>query len=95
MENTTTLKNMIQDFAPKEIKLIILEYLKEDIMLQEIKTIVYDDLCYADCQGNYDPPLRLCRGCQNIVNKIKELNNLRISIGKNIYREEELWRRDE
>jgi len=93
MQSTMPLKNMIPDLIQKEIKLIILEYLKEDIMVQEIKTLVENDLCYGGCQTTYDPPLPLCRDCQNIENKIKELNVLRLSIGKDYYNEEELWRR--
>ena len=93
MQSTMQLKNMIPDLIPKEIKLIILEYLKEDIMVQEIKTLVKNDLCYGDCQTTYDPPLPLCRDCKNIENKIKELNVLRLSIGKNYYSEEKIWRR--
>jgi len=92
MQSNVSLKNMIPDLIPKEINLIILEYLKEDVMIEEIKTLVKDDLCYGDCQTTYDPPLPLCRDCQNIVDKIKELNNLRISIGKYYYSEEKLWK---
>ena len=87
MQSSMLLENMIPDFIPKEIKLIILEYLKEDIMIQEIKTLVKNDLCYGDCQTTYDPGLPICRDCQNIVNKIKELNKLRLSIGKDYYKE--------
>tara|TARA_Y100000389_G_C17422700_1_gene497679 strand:+ start:1085 stop:1366 length:282 start_codon:yes stop_codon:yes gene_type:complete len=92
MQSNVLLKNMIPDLIPKEINLIILEYLKEDVMIEEIKTLVKDDLCYGDCQTTYDSPLPLCRDCQNIVDKIKELNNLRISIGKDYYSEEKLWK---
>ena len=86
MQFSVSLKNIIPDLIPKEIKLIILEYLKEDIMIQEIKFLVKNDLCYADCQTTYDPPLPLCRDCQKIEDKIKELNKLRLSIGKDYYK---------
>ena len=93
MQSNVSLKNMIPDLIPKEINLIILEYLKEDVMIEEIKTLVKDDLCYAECQTTYDPPLPLCRDCQNIADKIKDLNKLRLSIGKDYYKEELFWSR--
>lgn len=88
MQSNDTLENMIPDLILKDIKLIILEYLKEDVMIQEIKTLVKDDVCYADCQTTYDPPLPLCRDCQKIVDKVRQLNELRLSMGKGYYSEE-------
>lgn len=93
MQSNDKLENMIPDLIPKEINLVILEYLKEDVMIEEIKTLVKDDLCYGDCQTTYDPPLPLCRDCQNIYNKIKELNKLRLSIGKIIITKNLCWSR--
>jgi len=92
MQHTTKLQNIIQDFLPlKELSSIVDEYIKEDIMLLEIKTLVDNDFCHVDCQSNYDPPLPLCKGCNNIINKIKELNSFRLSIGLTPYKETELW----
>lgn len=88
MQSNVSLKNMIPDLIPKEINLIILEYLKEDVMIEELKTLVKDDLCYADCQTTYDPPLPLCRDCQKIVDKRRQLNELRLSMGKGYYSDE-------
>lgn len=90
MQSNVSLKNMSPDLIPKEINLIILEYLKEDVMIEEINTLVKDDLCYADCQTTHDPPLPLCRDCQKIVDKIRQLNELRLSMGKGYYSEERI-----
>lgn len=87
MQSGVSLKNMIPDLIPKDINLIILEYLKEDIMIEEIKILYKNDLCYAECQGTYDPPLPLCGECKNIENKVKELNKLRLSTCKDYYSE--------
>jgi hypothetical protein len=72
LNQTKLFPNVITDLI-----LIYTQLNEEEILFQKLEEILEKDFCWGDCQGNIDPPERLCSKCYEISNLIHKINRFR------------------
>ena len=60
----------------KVLKLIMLDYLEDDVLFLKLNRLAEKDFCLCDCQGTYDPPQPICSPCRVITDLINKLENI-------------------
>lgn len=91
MSNTPSNKNIQAQVSntnlPSPLLNLITDYVEDDIMLERLNNLKFNDVCYRDCQGhncdNYSNPL--CRDCKAIEDLEKALKALLNTQGKQLY----------
>lgn len=88
--NDETKKTLFDEIKilPTIIRSILSEYteppLQEKNILKELIEIAGKNFCWFDCQGQYDPPNRLCDSCSRIAYLEDSINIIRKSYSNSL-----------